>query len=252
VKTQRRDQPHQESRQIRRQRAREERHAQERAARAAAEKRRRKLRLAVAALVATVIVAALVVVNEVSQEPERRGPAPAGETSERAFAGIPQDGWTLGRKDAPVTVVEFVDMQCPFCGQFATTQLDGVVDKYVRSGKVKLELRTLAFIGPDSITAAQAVQAAAEQNLAWDFTHAFFARQGMENSGYVTGDFIDEVSAAVPGLDAGAVRGAGDGQGIALAEREAGAAQVESTPTFLVNGKKATMDELDATIDAAL
>jgi protein-disulfide isomerase len=251
MKTQRHVQPHEESRQVRRQRARDQRHAQERAARAAAERRRRKLRLIWVALAATVIVAAMVVLQQ-SSESERRGPAPAAGEAARVFAGIPQDGLTLGRKDAPVTVVEFVDMQCPFCGQFATQQLAGVVDTYVKPGKVKLELRTLAFLGPDSITAAQAVQAAAEQDLAWDFTHAFFERQGTENSGYVTEGFLDEVSSAVPGLDASAIKGASDGQGIALAEREATAAKIDSTPSFLVNGKPATMENVEAAIAAAL
>jgi protein-disulfide isomerase len=201
-------------------------------------------------LAAAVIVAAMVGIQEATL-PDRGTPAVTKAETERLFSGIPQDGFTLGRKDAPVTVVEFVDMQCPFCAQFATRQLDDIVRKYVRTGRVKMELRTLAFIGPDSVRAGQAVGAAAEHDKAWDFAHAFFARQGHENSGYLTDDFLDEISAAVPGLDAQSIRSADDGQGIALAQREAQAAKVESTPSFLVNGKAATPDSLEQMIGAA-
>jgi hypothetical protein len=55
----------------------------------------------------------------------------------------------LGRPDAPVTLVEIADYQCPFCAAFARDALPEIVQKYVRTGKVRIEFRALAFIGPD-------------------------------------------------------------------------------------------------------
>jgi protein-disulfide isomerase len=121
--------------------------------------------------------------------------------TERLLAGIPQDGLSLGDPEAPVTVVEFVDLQCPFCGQFARESLADIVERYVRPGKVRLELRPVRFIGPDSARAALAVAAAADQDRAWQFSELFFHNQGVENSGYVTPSFIRRVATGVEGLD---------------------------------------------------
>src|SRR3982751_5830497 len=89
---------------------------------------------------------------------EREQAATAGSAKGAAataalIGGIPQKGVTLGRADAPVTIVEFADPQCPFCKDYTLNEMPAVVQKYVRTGKAKMELRYLTFIGPDSITA---------------------------------------------------------------------------------------------------
>ncbi len=150
------------------------------------------------------------------------------------FAGIPQDGLSLGRPDAPVTVVEFVDLQCPACAFFARAILPTVVERYVRPGRVRLELRPLAFVGQDSVRAAQAVDAAATEDAAWPYVERLFADQGEENSGYVTDEWLQAAAEAVPGLDAKRVV-AWTGMGATTrAERDAARADVLATPSFLV------------------
>ena len=71
------------------------------------------------------------------------------------FAGIPQKGAVLGAANAPVTLVEYADPQCPYCAQWALGALPTIVQEYVRSGKVRIELRPLAFIGADSRAGCQ-------------------------------------------------------------------------------------------------
>src|SRR3954447_23988371 len=93
------------------------------------------------------------------------------------FKGIPQQGMTLGRASAPVTVEEFIDPQCPFCAQFSREALPTVLKDYVRPGKIKLVLRPLAFIGQDSVTAARAVAAAGAQDKGWTFLDVLYSRQ---------------------------------------------------------------------------
>lgn len=113
--------------------------------------------------------------------------------------GVPQDGATLGDPQAPA-LYEYADLQCPYCAVFSKQLLPTLVRDYVRPGKVKLVFNGLAFLGPDSVTALQAVYAAGRQDRAWDVLEALFERQGAENSGWVTQGLLDEVGGNA-GLD---------------------------------------------------
>ena len=106
------------------------------------------------------------------------------------LAGIPQSGIYLGSPSAPVRLVEFADLQCPFCREYTLQTLPQLVQDYVRSGKVRMEFRDLAFLGKDSVTAGRHAAAAGEQNKLWNFIDVFYFNQGEENSGYVTPSFL--------------------------------------------------------------
>ena len=88
---------------------------------------------------------------------------PGAADVERLLKGIPQSGNVLGSPTAPATLVEYVDLQCPYCQQFETQVMPNVIDKYVRTGKLKVEIRVLAFIGPDSQRGQSAAIAAGNQ-----------------------------------------------------------------------------------------
>lgn len=154
------------------------------------------------------------------------------------LAGVPQDGVTLGDPDAPVTLVEFADPQCPFCRDFALQTLPLIVRDYVRPGMLRLEFQTLAFLGPDSERAARAVAGAAAQDRLWNLSELVYYNQGTENSGYATDDFVAGLLAEIPGIDAARVRRDGDGAaaGRLLADAEALATRhgIDSTPSFLL------------------
>ncbi len=75
---------------------------------------------------------------------------PGAAEAQRLFAGIPQNGNVLGSHNAPVTVVQYIDLQCPFCQEFEAQAMPKLLARYVRNGKVKIEARPIAFIGPDS------------------------------------------------------------------------------------------------------
>jgi protein-disulfide isomerase len=153
------------------------------------------------------------------------------------LAGIPQEGTTLGRAHAPVTLVEYADIQCPYCGQFAREVLPTLVRRYVRKGDVRLEFQGLARVGPDSYTALRSVTAAGEQNRLWNMLDLLYRNQGPENSGWVTPQLLQDAS-----LAAGAEpsRVARDATSSAIAnridavERQASAAGIDSTPTFAI------------------
>ena len=252
------------SRKERRDEARRERVERERAEAAAAARRRRRLtRLGAVLAAAAIVVAILVAVSgpgrDASSSTAAAGGA-AGAATNELLAGVPQNGIRLGNPSAPVRVVEFADLQCPFCAEFSERVLPQVVRDYVRPGQVRMEFRGLAFIGPDSERAARVVEAAGRQDRLWNVLGAFYANQGRENSGYATDAFLRRIVGAVPGLDAGRVFAERGGDAVT---RQLSAAQdlattsgVQSTPTFLV-GRGSDLEAVDATglpaaIEAAL
>lgn len=120
---------------------------------------------------------------------------------EQRYGSIPQDGVRLGSPDAAVTLVEFADLQCPFCGHFSREVLPTVVDAYVAKERIAFELRIRAFIGRDSVRAAGAAAVAARQDRLFQFADHFYREQGPENSGYVTNAFVRGIAQQVPGLE---------------------------------------------------
>jgi protein-disulfide isomerase len=153
------------------------------------------------------------------------------------FAGIRQRGAVLGSPMARVTLVEYADVQCPYCAEWARRTLPYVVDRYVRTGRVRLVFRGLAFLGSDSVLGLRAVVAAGEQNKLWPLLEELYERQGYENSGWV-GEQLDDAVAAVPGLDQRRLDRVANSAATARAlARNAHAAQlagVGGTPSFQI------------------
>ncbi len=73
---------------------------------------------------------------------------PDAAASVRLFRGIPQHNNVLGKPNAPVTMVEYVDLQCPICRVFETEVMPSILQQYVRTGKLRVVARPLAFINP--------------------------------------------------------------------------------------------------------
>jgi protein-disulfide isomerase len=146
-----------------------------------------------AALAATAITASQVGAGE--RPHTAVAPAPRS-----LFAGVEQHGAALGNPRAPVTLVEYADLQCPYCAEWAQQALPPIVSEYVRSGRVRIVFRGLAFLGPDSELALRMVVAAGAQNKQRDLLHELYSRQGYENSGWV-GEELPGATAAV-GIDA--------------------------------------------------
>jgi protein-disulfide isomerase len=115
--------------------------------------------------------------------------------------GIPQEGTVLGHPNAPVTLVEYADLQCPYCAQWALGALPRLVRDYVHAGKLRIEFRGLAFIGPDSDKALRAALAAGRQDRLWNVVELLYANQGLENSGWASEELIHRIANSVPGLD---------------------------------------------------
>jgi protein-disulfide isomerase len=156
--------------------------------------------------------------------------------------GIPQRGLTLGSPKAPVTLTEYIDLQCPYCQQFETHVMPEIIKSYVRTGKVEVQARVLAFIGPDSLRGRDAMFAAATQGKAFDFAQLLYDNQGIENTGWLDDGMVAAAAKSIPGLNPKQLfstrsSAAVTQQGNAT-DNEATAHNVISTPTILVNGKQ--------------
>jgi protein-disulfide isomerase len=173
--------------------------------------------------------------------------AGAAETTQ-LLTGIPQQGNVLGKAGAPVTMIEFADVQCPFCARFAIDLLPTIVGEYVRTGKVKLVFNGMHFIGDDSVKALRAAYAAALQQRLWNVVGLLYKNQGQENSGWVSESLLGSIGNSVPGLDGAKMLAARNSaevaQAISLADGQAEQAHVNSTPTFFIGKTGETLQQL--------
>jgi protein-disulfide isomerase len=176
------------------------------------QRRARLLRLGVVlALAAVVVVIAIVLSSGGASKPATSRPAAGTASGGSVYDGLPQSGVVLGDPKAKATLVEFADLQCPFCAEYAVKTMPVVVRDLVRTGKLRYELRIEAFLGPDSARAAGAAAAAARENRLFQFADAFYRHQGPENSGYVTDAFITGIAREAGVEPAAAVAGARTG-----------------------------------------
>jgi protein-disulfide isomerase len=89
-----------------------------------------------------------------------------------------------GNANAPVTIVEFADFQCPFCQQFYQQTESQIINDYVKTGKAKFLFQNYPFLGSDSNTLSEAAYCANDQGKFWDFHNFVYQHQGQENSGW--------------------------------------------------------------------
>src|SRR5436190_18346804 len=162
--------------------------------------------------------------------------------------GIPQHGNVLGKATARATIVEYIDLQCPFCQQFETQALPTLLQQYVRTGKARLVMKPIAFIGPDSQLGRLAAIAAGQQNKMFNFAELLYLNQGTENTGWLDGSMVASAARSIPGVnvskllaDAG---GSATKNAAAAFDRQATADAVTATPTILVGKTGGTLQRV--------
>lgn len=145
-----------------------------------------------------------------------------------------------GDPNAPVTIVEFSDFQCPYCGRFAVETKSQIDETYVEAGQVRFGYRHFAFLGEPSLWAAEASECAADQDAFWPYHDRLVQRLAVEGQRDFTKANLKAFAAEL-GLDTGAFNLCMDeGKYAAAVEAASSEAQelgVRSTPSFLVNGR---------------
>lgn len=196
----------------------------------------RKLLLAAGG--AGVVAVALIVASIAFRASGSNGTPATIDGNLSAVAGIPQHGLVLGNPKARVTLTEYVDTSCPICREYALTTFPAISKAYVRTGKVKVEWRGIAFVGPSSPRGQQLVLAAARQNKAWQLGELLYRNQGNERKAWLTDAYARALAAKVPGLNVDELFADASSASVkaeaAKAERQAQADQVPGTPTFFL------------------
>lgn len=161
---------------------------------------------------------------------EREAVMSALSESTRHFKGDP---------DAPVTIIEFSDFQCPYCSQFAAETGPQIDEQYIETGQVRFGYQHFAFLGEGSLQAAAASECAADQDAFWPYHDRLVERVAVEQQRDFTPATLKEFAAELE-LDTEAFTACLDSEKyIDLVQTETAAAQamgISSTPSFLVNG----------------
>lgn len=214
--------------------------------------RQRYIWIGAISIVAIAIVVVLIAINS----------GPVGEVRPGKALERPQvDRNSMGDPNAPVKVEEFSDFQCPYCRLFADEEESGIVENYVKTGKVYFTYTSFSILdgnatNGESKMAAQAAYCAADQGKFWEYHDVLFANQNGEN----IGDFANKRLIAFAeslGLDnnqfKSCLNGATYRQQVMDDLARGRSLGVKATPTFIVNGTKVEgYVGLAAAIDAEL
>ena len=170
-------------------------------------------------------------------------------------------GGNSGSSSASGTTLPDADV---IAQQFEVQVMPTVISRYVRPGKVRVDARLLAFIGPDSERGRDASIAAGEQRKLFNYTQLLYLNQGPENSGWLDDDMVTSAAASIPGMDVPKLLDDRNSSAVdAAASRfddQAAADNVRQTPTILIGRTGATpravsaadIQTLSSAIEAAL
>jgi protein-disulfide isomerase len=247
------------TRKQRREAARTERKAMEEAHAANVARRTRltQLGVVVAVVVVVIVVVLIATGGKKSGGLEKNtggGATPTTTAVSKLLAGIPQSANVLGSPTAPVTLEYFGDLECPICKEFTLGSLPAVIPKWVRTGKLRIEYRSLetATREPEVFKTQQvAALAAGKQNKAWYFIETFYHEQGEEDSGYVTESYLQGIAKQVPGLNLTQWTSDRNDQELAKQvttdEEAAKTNGFNGTPSFLIGRSGGAMSKLEFT-----
>ena len=125
------------------------------------------------------------------------GPANNLALSELVKRGSPYEG----RTSAPVTVIDFSDLQCHLCDRFVKATQPHINSTYVQTGKVAFLFLHLPNRGFDSFPAAMAAQCTNDQGKFWQYHNLLYNNQGPIDSGWASKDNLKKFASGIPGLD---------------------------------------------------
>jgi len=153
---------------------------------------------------------------------------------------VSPEGMSMGDANAPVQIDVYTDFQCPYCGRFERDTMPKIIENYVKPGKAHLTIHLFAFLGKESVWAAEAAYCANDQGKFWPYHNKLFNSQAGENQGAFSIEHL-KIFAKELGLDTKQFNTCLDSQkyqqAIQQVKDAAGQRGVRSTPTIFINKK---------------
>jgi protein-disulfide isomerase len=116
-----------------------------------------------------------------------QGPSPQAPQRPASVTIGNLTGYVMGRSDAPLTMVEFTDLQCPYCREYVTTTFDEIKKNWIDTGKLRYISRDFPLdIHPVAMAAARAARCAGEQGKFWEMRMALMRNANLLSADYIT------------------------------------------------------------------
>lgn len=122
--------------------------------------------------------------ESVTQQAQPEAPGPPADKRGRL---TDVSGYAMGRPDAPLTMVEFTDLQCPYCNRFTTTTFNELKTQYIDTGKVRFISRDFPLdFHPQALPAAKATRCAGEQGKFFELRLALLRGASQLSPAFIT------------------------------------------------------------------
>jgi protein-disulfide isomerase len=156
---------------------------------------------------------------------------PASQEPQRFDVSIDDDP-ALGPKDAPITIIEFSDFNCPYCRKFHVETFPLLMATY--PDQIRFVYRDFPVTSPESFIAAQAANCAGRQGAYWEYHDVLLSgEQGLGRVAYEA--YADQLGLDVEALGACLDEGAERSE-VEADARAAASLGINGTPTFFING----------------
>jgi protein-disulfide isomerase len=189
-------------------------------------------------LVIAVVVGVLLIMlvpTLLSRQTDSSASIPASVSADRGYGIVFNEGLT----GVPVIDI-YEDFQCPVCAQFE--QVNGqYIESLIAEKKATVVYHTLSFLGPESVSAANAAACSADEGEFLDYHRLLMINQPKENSGAWTNGVLARIgqTAGITSQKFSECINEGNYLGWVRNVAEAGSkANVNSTPTVFINGKE--------------
>jgi protein-disulfide isomerase len=155
-------------------------------------------------------------------------------------AGTLAYGTSLGRPDAPVTIVMYSDFLCGHCQDFSLTTEKDLEKAYIDTGQVRLVYKYFVAFGDDSTLVAEAAECAAEQNMFWPY-HDLLMQKLLYPGKDISIDALEGLAGQV-GLDMksfdASLRAGKYKEKVLADDAEARQLGIKGPPVFFINNMK--------------
>ncbi len=174
--------------------------------------------------------------KEVAAKQEAQPSQQAPSAPSIDMSALIDDDAVKGDKDAPVTIIEWSDFECPFCGKFYSQTLGQIEEEYIKTGKVKLVYRDFPLgFHTNAQKAAEAAECAGEQGKYYDMHDKLFEK-GVKGGVNSFKQYAEDIGLNTAEFDSCLDSGKMASE-VQKDMQDGGAAGIRGTPGFIINGQ---------------